>query len=107
MNRGALMAGLMMTQFMPMGENCDTFAKLEATAGLAVGTGGEILDKFACETACAPCYWECIPKPDGCTEKCMEDCRKRECGWLPGGQWARGDLFLFMSKKDFHLIVMK
>ena len=91
------MTGLMMTQIMPVSENCDTWTKTTAAAGLAVGGGGAMLDGAVCHGICGPkCGVECWFDEE-CLANCMGRCKKDTCGWLPEGQWARGDLIFFQN----------
>ena len=87
---GGMMAGMMVTQFMPLGGRCDSFTLAEASAGLVFGSGVVVLDKITCNTKCAAVSLKCgLPWSEDYA-RCFEKCKVKTCNWFPEGQWARG-----------------
>ena len=87
---GGLVAGMMLTEFMPLGGRCDAGTFALASAGLLFGSGIVVLDKATCALKCGV---ECLGRILD-YEKCYDNCEENTCNWIPDGQWARG-IFTF------------
>ena len=87
---GGMVAGMMLTNFMPLGGRCPPTTLGLATAGLIFGSGEVVLDKAICESKCLAESLKCGPPFTSAYERCREKCKEDTCNWFPKGQWARG-----------------